>query len=72
MFGGPACSVRVHLDPSVQAAGEHHPTDLKTGCVRSKCTVQSPWKTAGSSNAIDCGDREGLKGDVGVRGGESM
>lgn len=26
-------SVRVHLDPSVQAAGEHHPTDLKTGSV---------------------------------------
>lgn len=29
-------SVRFHLDPSVQAAGEHHPTDLKTGSVRSK------------------------------------
>ena len=34
--GGSVCSVRVHLDPFVQAAGEHHPTDLKTGSVRSK------------------------------------
>lgn len=29
-------SVRVHLDPSVQEAGENHPTDLKTASVGSK------------------------------------
>lgn len=35
------CSVRFHLDPPVQAAGEHHPTDLKTGSVKVKecCSV---------------------------------
>lgn len=58
---GPACSVRLCVDPSVQAAGEHHSTDLKTGSVRSKRTAQSPWRTAGSSDAVDCEDREGLK-----------
>lgn len=26
-------SIRLHLDPSVEAAGEHHPTDLETGSV---------------------------------------
>lgn len=56
------CSVGVHLDPSVQAAGEHHPTDLKTGSVRSKIAALSPWKTAGSLTAIDCGER-GVKGE---------
>ncbi len=60
-FVGLECSVRVHVDPSVQAAGEHHPTDLKTGRVRSKSAAQSPWKTAGSLNAIDCGVGEGLE-----------
>ena len=45
---GVLSSVRVHLDPPVQAAGEHHPTDLKTGSVRSKETTQSPQRTAGS------------------------
>lgn len=34
--GGLVCSVRFHFDPAVQAAGEHHPTDLKTGGVKSK------------------------------------
>lgn len=28
-----ALSIRLHLDPPVQAAGKHHPTDLKTGSV---------------------------------------
>lgn len=28
--GGLVYLVRVHLDPFVQAAGEHHPTDLKS------------------------------------------
>lgn len=41
MLGGLACSVRVHLDPFVQAAGEHHATDLKTGSGRSKSAA--PW-----------------------------
>lgn len=30
VLGALVYSVRLHLDPSVQAAGEHHPTDLQT------------------------------------------
>lgn len=51
-------SVRLHLDPPVQAAGEHHPTDLKTEVLR---RLQSPWKAAGSRNTIDCRAGWGLK-----------
>lgn len=41
-------SVRLHLDPPVQAAGEHHPTDLKTGSVGSKARDEQdePGKNA--------------------------
>lgn len=52
-------SIRFHLDPPVQAAGKHHPTDLKTG----SASVRSPWKAAGSWNTIDCRAGWGVKGD---------
>lgn len=36
--------VRIHLNPSVQAAGEHHPTDLKTASVKSNALHGTLWK----------------------------
>lgn len=59
LFGvcwGLSYSVRIHLDPPVQAAGEHHPTDLKTAGVKSN---------AQQMLTLNCWlkSREGLKGD---------
>lgn len=61
-----ACSIRVHFNPSVQAAGEDHPTDLKSGSVGSKRASQSPGKTAGSLNRVEWA---GVRGDGVGRGG---
>lgn len=57
-------SVRLHLDPSVQAAGEHHPTDLKTGSVRGQKSAAPCHRGRLQTDAIDRGDRE-VKGDDG-------
>lgn len=36
--------VRIHLNPPVQAAGERHPTDLKTASVKSNALHGRLWK----------------------------